>query len=84
MKIFSWLSCILVAVTAVAANDSQEKIPPKELIIETTYKPDSCPYQSKKRDHIHVHYVSCYRTGNTCTALFNRGPVDRNSFLEWK
>lgn len=55
MKIFSWLSCILVAVAAVAAEDSK---PPTELEIETTFKPDSCPNQAKKRDHIHVHYVS--------------------------
>ena len=57
MKIFSWLSCIFVAVAAVAAEDT--KVPPTELQIETTFKPDSCPHQAKKRDYIHVHYVSC-------------------------
>ena len=61
MKFFSWLSCILVAVAAVDAKD-----PPTELEIETTYKPDSCPYKAKKRDYIHVHYVSRY----TCIAIF--------------
>jgi hypothetical protein len=62
MKIFSWLSCILAAVITFAAKDVQATEPPKELIIETTYKPDSCPYQSKKKDYIHVHYVSRWRT----------------------
>jgi len=56
MKIFSWLSCVLVAVAAVAAEDA--KVPPTELQIETTFKPDSCPHKAKKRDYIHVHYVS--------------------------
>ena len=56
MKFFSWLSCILVAVAAVAAEDA--KVPPTELQIETTFKPDDCPRQAKVRDYIHVHYVS--------------------------
>ena len=56
MKIFSWLSCILVAVTAVTAENT--KVPPTELQIETTFKPDSCPRQAQKKDYIHVHYVS--------------------------
>lgn len=56
MKLFSWLSCILVAVAAVAAEDA--KIPPTELQIETTFKPDECPHQAKKGDKIQVHYVS--------------------------
>ena len=55
MRIFSWISCVLVAVTAVIAEDAQ---PPTDLEIVTTFKPDSCPYQAKKKDHIHVHYVS--------------------------
>ena len=56
MKIFSWLSCILFAVTAVTAENT--KVPPTELQIETTFKPDSCPRQAQKKDYIHVHYVS--------------------------
>ena len=56
MKIFSWLSCVLVAVVAVVAEDA--KVPPTELQIETTFKPDVCPQQAKAKDHIHVHYVS--------------------------
>ena len=56
MKIFSWLSCILIAVTAVIAENTKE--PPTELQIETTFKPDSCPHQAKAEDYIHVHYVS--------------------------
>ena len=66
MKIFSWLSCVLVAVTAVVAEDV--RIPPTELQIETTFKPDSCPYQAKQKDYIHVHYVSRFG-GPQC--LFN-------------
>ena len=66
MKIFSWLSCILVAVAAVAAEDT--KVPPTELQIETTFKPDSCPYQAKKKDYIHVHYVSRLGDRNTYIA----------------
>ena len=57
MKIFSWLSCILVAVVAVVA---EEREPPTELQIETTFKPESCPHKAKTRDHVHVHYVSCW------------------------
>lgn len=56
MKIFSWLSCILVAVTAVVAEEA--RVPPTELQIETTFKPNPCPNQAKKGDRIHVHYVS--------------------------
>ena len=64
MKLFSWLSCILVAV-AVAAHGSPD---PTELKIETTFKPDSCPHQAKKKDYIHVHYVSRWGYRNTCIA----------------
>lgn len=60
MKIFGWLSCILVAAVTVAAEDA--KVPPKELQIETTFKPAECPNQAKKGDRIEVHYVSCSET----------------------
>jgi hypothetical protein len=60
MKVFSWLSCIFVAVAAVTAEDA--KVPPTELQIETTFKPVACPNQAKARDHIDVHYVSRYGT----------------------
>ena len=56
MKITSWLSYILVAIAPAAAYDAP--VAPTELEIETTFKPESCPYQAKKKDHIHVHYVS--------------------------
>ena len=60
MKIFSWISCILVAaVAAVAAEDA--KVPPTELQIETTFKPEKCVTQAKVRDYIHVHYVSRFK-----------------------
>ena len=57
MKIFGWLSCILVAAVAVVAEDAA-KVAPKELQIETTFKPDACPHQAKKGDRVEVHYVS--------------------------
>ena len=57
MKIFGWLSCILVAAVAAVAEDAA-KVAPKELQIETTFKPDACPHQAKKGDHVEVHYVS--------------------------
>ena len=62
MKIFGWLSCILVAVAVVAAEDAKE--PPTELQIETTFKPDECPNQAKQGDHIKVHYVSRQETAS--------------------
>jgi FK506-binding protein 2 len=69
MKIFSWLSCILVAVTAVNAKPQ-----PTELHIETTFKPDACPQQAKKGDVISVHYTgTLFTTGDKFDSSLDRG-----------
>ena len=55
MKFLSVLP--LLALAAVALAD-EERVPPTELEIETTYKPDDCPVTAKTGDAIKVHYVS--------------------------
>ena len=57
MKFLNWLSVAALAVVASAA-DTQERIPPTELVVETTYKPEDCPVTAKTGDAIKVHYVS--------------------------
>jgi len=72
MKLFGWLSYILVAVAAVAAEDA--KTPPTELQIETTFKPDECPHQAKKGDKIQVHYTgTLFDNGNKFDSSLDRG-----------
>ncbi|KAK1226084.1 Peptidyl-prolyl cis-trans isomerase fpr2 [Marasmius sp. AFHP31] len=51
MKLFSLVAALLLSATALAAE------PPKELVIETTSKPDDCTVQAQKGDQIQVHYV---------------------------
>ncbi|GJE97745.1 FKBP-type peptidyl-prolyl cis-trans isomerase [Phanerochaete sordida] len=54
MKFLSVLP--LLALAAVALAD-EERVPPTELVIETTYKPDDCPVTAKDGDSIKVHYT---------------------------
>ena len=79
MKIFSWLSCILVAVTAVNAKPQ-----PTELHIETTYKPDVCTQQAKKGDVVSVHYVSRFREDPQIILILNRETLDRIPLYHWR
>ena len=80
MKFLSWFSVIALALAA-SAQDAQERVPPTELVIETTYKPDDCTVTAKTGDAIKVHYVSSVRDelgiSNLCSA-------DRDSVLEWQ
>jgi len=54
MKFFSWVP--LLALAAVALAD-EERVPPTELQIEVTYKPDDCLVTAKNGDSIKVHYT---------------------------
>jgi hypothetical protein len=57
MKFLSWVPLVALAAAAFA-NDAQERVPPTDLVIETTYKPDACSATAKTGDAIKVHYVS--------------------------
>lgn len=54
MKFLSWFS-VLALTLAVSA---EERPQPTELQIETTYKPEQCPFTARTGDAIKVHYVS--------------------------
>lgn len=54
MQFFNWLLClILTVVLPVLAK----KKAPKELVIDTTYKPEECTNKAQSGDSIKVHYV---------------------------
>lgn len=82
MKIFTWLSCIFVAVTSVSAQDT--KVPPTELQIESTFKPDACPHQAQKGDRLWVHYVRRLTTCINPSVLMEEPFLDRNPFCQRK
>lgn len=54
MKFLSWFSVLALALTVSA----EERVPPTELEIETTFMPEECPLTAKSGDAIKVHYVS--------------------------
>jgi hypothetical protein len=58
MKLFTVFSTLALASFALAEN--AEKEAPKELVIDTTFKPEDCPQTAQKFDQIKVHYVCCF------------------------
>lgn len=58
MQILGLFTTLLFAVSALAETATQE--PPKELVIDTTFKPEECTQFAAKLDSVKVHYVRAY------------------------
>lgn len=76
MQLLNWLPCFLLAVVLPVLAEE----PPTELVIDTVYKPESCPNQAKTGDSIQVHYVRfivsiCCFEPDRCMLLADRNSV---------
>lgn len=76
MQLLNWLPCFLLAVVLPVLAEE----PPTELVIDTVFKPESCPNQAKTGDSIQVHYVRfivsiCYLNLTGLCLLTDRNSV---------
>jgi hypothetical protein len=83
MKFFNWLSWLVVVAVAVVVS-ADERTPPEELQIDTTYRPADCSAKAKKGDSIQVHYVRRRRRRPLHLNRANYHLLDRDAVLKWQ
>ncbi|KXN80784.1 hypothetical protein AN958_07350 [Leucoagaricus sp. SymC.cos] len=68
MQLLNWLPLLISISLPVLAKEA-----PKELVIETTYKPDDCTVFAKIGDSVRVHYVrTLFSNGNKFDSSHDR------------
>ncbi|KAJ8518130.1 hypothetical protein ONZ45_g4755 [Pleurotus djamor] len=69
MQFFAILACLASALVALAAKE-----PPKDLVIDVTFKPEDCTVQAKTGDGVQVHYKgTLFDNGNKFDSSYDRG-----------
>ncbi len=81
MQLLNWLPCFLLAVVLPVLASQ----PPEDLVIDTVFKPESCPNQAKTGDSIQVHYVRILASLQNALGLTELVSLaDRDFVLQWQ